>query len=295
MPTSILDPNVSSGLPDRAWLITGTSSGFGRALVHGAIARGDRVMATARDLSQIEDLASLAPERVRTARLDVTDTASVRAAVAAAEAAFGGIDVLVNNAGYGLLGAFEEHTDQELRASFETNLFGALSVSRAVLPGMRRRRSGHLVQMSSVIGVISGLGGSGYAGPKAALESMTEALAAEVAHLGIRVTIVEPGPFRTDFGGRSLHWGHSLEDYAEVIAPARRAFETAHGSQTGDPRRGAEAIVAAVHLPNPPLRLPLGAEAYAWIGSYLRARIDQLHDAAPLGADTAWTRSPSAS
>jgi NAD(P)-dependent dehydrogenase (short-subunit alcohol dehydrogenase family) len=288
MPT----PNVSNRRATKAWLITGTSTGIGRALVQAALDHGDRVMATARDLSQIADLELLAPERVRIARLDVTDTDTVHAAVDAAQTAFGGIDVAVNNAGYGLLGAFEEHTDDELRAAFDTNLFGAMNVTRAVLPGMRRRRSGHIVQMSSVIGVTSGLGGAGYAGPKAALEAMSEALAAEVAHLGIGVTIVEPGPFRTAFGGRSLRWGRPLPDYADVIAPARRAFEASHGNQTGDPLRAAQAIVATVHEPDPPLRLPLGAEAYDWIRSYLRSRIDQLDHAEPLGADTAHGQRP---
>lgn len=221
----------------RSWLITGTSSGLGRALVQVVAARGDRVMATARSVDRIADLELLAPGRVRLARLDVTDGASVRSAVAEAEEAFGGIDVLVNNAGTGLLGAFEEHTDEELRAAFETNLFGALAVTRAALPGMRLRRSGQVVQISSVVGVTSGLGGTAYAGPKAALEAMSEALAAEVAHLGIKVMIVEPGPFRTDFGGRSLSWGKPLEDYAAVIGPARAAFEASHGTQTGDPLR----------------------------------------------------------
>ncbi len=287
MPPSHLDPNVSPASVATAWLVTGASSGFGRALVQAAVAHGDRVMATARDVSQIADLELLAPERVRTARLDVTEPTTIRSTVAGAEAAFGGIDVVVNNAGYGLLGAFEEHSDDELRAAFETNLFGAMSVTRAVLPGMRRRRTGHVVQMSSVVAVTSGLGGTGYAGPKAALEAMSEAIAAEVAHLNIRVTIVEPGPFRTDFGGRSLRWGTALPDYAEVIAPARQAFESSHGSQSGDPFRGAQAIVAAVHHPNPPLRLPLGAEAFTWIRSYLNRRIEQLNDVESLGADTA--------
>ncbi len=286
MSTSNPDPDPSRS-PLKTWLITGTSTGIGRALVHAAAAHGDRVMATARDVSRISDLERLAPGRVRTARLDVTDAATIRTAVAAAESAFGGIDVVVNNAGFGLLGAFEELTDDELRATFETNMYGAMAVTRAVLPGMRRRRSGHVVQMSSVIGVISGLGGTGYAGPKAALEAMSEALAAEVAHLSIRVTIVEPGPFRTDFGGTSLRWGRPLPDYTPVIAPARRAFEAFHGNQPGDPRRAAEAIVAAVHHPDPPLRLPLGAEAYDWIRSYLSSRIKELDDAEPLGADTA--------
>ncbi|GHG73329.1 oxidoreductase [Streptomyces griseocarneus] len=272
----------------RVWFVTGTSSGFGRELTRAVVAHGDRVVATARDVAAVEDLVALAPDRVRAVRLDVTDAESIRQAVAEAEAGFGRIDVLVNNAGSGLLGAFEELSDSALRHNFETNLFGAMAVTRAVLPLMRRRRSGHIVQMSSVIGVIAGPGGTAYAGTKFALEGMSEALAAEVAHLGIRVTIVEPGPFRTDFGGRALQWGEPMEDYAGLMGPARKALEASHGSQSGDPYRGAEAIIAAVGLDEPPLRLPLGAEAFAWIRAHLRARLEQLDAVEEIGADTAF-------
>jgi NAD(P)-dependent dehydrogenase (short-subunit alcohol dehydrogenase family) len=272
----------------RVWFITGTSSGFGRELTRAVIAHGDRVVATARDIAGIDDLATLAPDQVRAVRLDVTDTESIRSAVAEAERAFGRIDVLVNNAGSGLLGAFEELSENDLRHNFETNVFGTMTVTRTVLPLLRRQRSGHIVQMSSVIGVMAGPGGTAYAGTKFALEGMSEALAAEVAHLGIRVTIVEPGPFRTDFGGRSLRWGEPMEDYAELIAPARKALEASHGTQPGDPYRGAEAIIAAVGLDNPPLRLPLGAEAFVWIRTRLQSRLEELDAAEPIGADTAF-------
>jgi NAD(P)-dependent dehydrogenase (short-subunit alcohol dehydrogenase family) len=272
----------------RVWFITGTSSGFGRELTRAVIAHGDRVVATARDIASIDDLATLAPDQVRAVRLDVTDTESIRSAVAEAERAFGRIDVLVNNAGSGLLGAFEELSENDLRHNFETNVFGTMTVTRTVLPLLRRQRSGHIVQMSSVIGVMAGPGGTAYAGTKFALEGMSEALAAEVAHLGIRVTIVEPGPFRTDFGGRSLRWGKPMEDYAELIAPARKALEASHGTQPGDPYRGAEAIIAAVGLDDPPLRLPLGAEAFVWIRTRLQSRLEELDAAEAIGADTAF-------
>jgi NAD(P)-dependent dehydrogenase (short-subunit alcohol dehydrogenase family) len=272
----------------RVWFITGTSSGFGRELTRAVIAHGDRVVATARDIACIDDLATLAPDQVRAVRLDVTDTESIRSAVAEAERAFGRIDVLVNNAGSGLLGAFEELSENDLRHNFETNVFGTMTVTRTVLPLLRRQRSGHIVQMSSVIGVMAGPGGTAYAGTKFALEGMSEALAAEVAHLGIRVTIVEPGPFRTDFGGRSLRWGEPMEDYAELIAPARKALEASHGTQPGDPYRGAEAIIAAVGLDDPPLRLPLGAEAFVWIRTRLQSRLEELDAAEAIGADTAF-------
>jgi NAD(P)-dependent dehydrogenase (short-subunit alcohol dehydrogenase family) len=172
--------------------------------------------------------------------------------------------------------------------AFETNLFGALWLTRAVLPGMRARRSGHIVQMSSVVGVVSGLGGGAYVGPKAALEAMSEALAAEVAHLGIRVTIVEPGAFRTEFSGRSLRCAEPLADYAELIGPASAAFQASHGTQPGDPRRGAEAIIAAVDSEEPPLRLPLGDESFGWLRAYFQRRIAEVDAAEALGFETAF-------
>jgi NAD(P)-dependent dehydrogenase (short-subunit alcohol dehydrogenase family) len=269
----------------RVWLITGCSSGFGRALAEAVVAHGDRLVATARDPAALGDLAG---DGVLAARLDVTDGESIRAAVAAAEEAYGGIDVLVNNAGYGLLGALEELSEAELRAAFETNLFGALWLTRAVLPGMRARRSGHIVQMSSVVGVVSGLGGGAYVGPKAALEAMSEALAAEVAHLGIRVTIVEPGAFRTEFSGRSLRSAVPLADYAELVGPASAAFRASHGTQPGDPSRGAKAIIAAVESEDPPLRLPLGDESFGWLRTYFQRRIAEVDAAQALGFETAF-------
>ncbi|MEU7578165.1 oxidoreductase [Streptomyces sp. NPDC041068] len=272
----------------RVWFITGTSSGLGRALVRAAVAHGDRVVATARDVSTLDDLVALAPDRVRGLRLDVTDAESVRAAVDAAEKDFGRIDVLVNNAAYGLLGAFEELSEEQLRDNFETNVFGVMTVTRAVLPLMRRQRSGHIVQMSSVNGVVPGPGGTAYVGTKYALEGMSAALAAEVAHLGIHVTIVEPGPFRTEFGGSSLRWGTPMEDYAKIIKPARKIMEATHGKQPGDPDRGAEAIVAVVGLDKPPLRLPLGSQAFGWIRTHFESRIKELDAVEELGSDTSF-------
>jgi NAD(P)-dependent dehydrogenase (short-subunit alcohol dehydrogenase family) len=259
----------------RVWLITGAGSGLGAALARAVQERGDHAVATTRGGDGV--------------RLDVTDDAAIAAAVADTLETHGRIDVLVNNAGYGLLGAFEECSDAELRDAFDTNLFGAMAVTRAVLPVMREQRAGHIVQMSSVVGVTSGPGGTGYVAPKAALEAWSEALAAEVAPLGIKVTIVEPGPFRTNFSGRSLRLAErSLDAYAPMIGPATTAFTAAHGTQPNDPYRGAQAIIAAVEVEDPPLRLPLGAEAFGWLGAYLKGRIDALAAAEPLGADTAY-------
>jgi NAD(P)-dependent dehydrogenase (short-subunit alcohol dehydrogenase family) len=257
----------------RVWLITGASSGLGRGIADAVRDHGDIAVATS---------------RAGEPRLDVTDDASIADAVAHTVDTHGRIDVLANNAGYGLLGAFEECTEQQLRDAFDTNLFGAMAVTRAVLPIMRAQGAGHIVQMSSVVGVTSGPGGTGYVAPKAALEAWSEALAAELQPLGIKVTIVEPGPFRTEFSGRSLKIATPLEPYAPMMAPATRAFTGAHGSQPNDPYRGGQAIVAAVGAEHPPLRLPLGPEAYGWLRAYLTGRLDALSAAEELGRDTAF-------
>jgi NAD(P)-dependent dehydrogenase (short-subunit alcohol dehydrogenase family) len=270
----------------RVWFITGCSSGFGWELGRAVLGLGDRLMATARDTSALAGLAAVAPGRLRSVRLDVTDAESIHAAVAEAGTAFGRIDVLVNNAGYGLAGTLEELAEQDLRRQFETNLFGTLAVTRAVLPVLRRQRSGHIVQMSSVNGVTPVPGGSAYSGTKFALDGMSEALAAEVAHLGIRVTILEPGAFRTDFNGRSIRWSEPMPEYAEFMEPELKEFEAFRGNEPGDPARAAQAIIAAVDMDDPPLRLPLGPDAIAEIRSYLQARLSQLDAVEAIGAGT---------
>ena len=277
---------MSGDSAGRVWFITGSSSGLGRELVRAAIIHGDRAVATDRDTSAVAGLVALAPQRVRPVRLDVTEPDSVHAAVAEADRAFGRIDVLVNNAGYGLAGTLEELADKDLRDEFETNLFGALAVTRAILPVLRRQRSGHIVQMSSVNGVLPVPGGSAYTGTKFALDGMSEALAAEVAHLGIRVMIVEPGAFRTDFNLRSLRWSEPMPDYAEFMEPELKEFEAFRGKEPGDPARAAEAIIAAVDRGDAPLRLPLGADAFREIRDYLETRLSELDSAEPIGADT---------
>jgi NAD(P)-dependent dehydrogenase (short-subunit alcohol dehydrogenase family) len=255
------------------WFITGSSAGFGRVLAETLLARGDTVVATARDPRALSDLVEKYPDAVLALPLDVTDAGQVRAAVDAAVAS-GPIDVLVNNAGHGLLGALEELTDDEIQEVLAVNLLGALAVTRAVLPHMRARRTGHIVQMSSVGGVIGNPGHAIYATSKFALEGASEALAGEVAPFGIRVTIVEPGPFRTEFLGRSMRHATPIPDYEDGPAGALRArFVTQHRRQPGDPVRAVEAIIDVVRSPAAPLRLPLGRAAVERIRAKLQQQL----------------------
>jgi NAD(P)-dependent dehydrogenase (short-subunit alcohol dehydrogenase family) len=270
----------------RVWLVTGTSTGFGRAIAGAVLARGDRLVATARRVDDVADLVASAPDRVRTAPLDVTDPAAVRAAVDLAVAEFGRIDVVVNNAGYGSRGAFEEFTDQQIREQFEVNVFGAFAVTRAVLPVMRAQGSGHVIQMSSLAGVRSALGGSVYSATKFALEGMSEGLAAEVAPLGIAVTMIEPGPFRTDFAGRSPARAEPMAAYSAVLGASRERFAALHGTQPGDPERAAQAVVGVVDLDDPPLRLPLGASAFDSVRETLHRRLAEIDAVEHLGRPT---------
>jgi NAD(P)-dependent dehydrogenase (short-subunit alcohol dehydrogenase family) len=269
---------TSTGRPNRVWLITGSSTGFGRQLAQTVIARGERVAATARNVASVAGLAEQAPDQVLSLRLDVTDQDSIRAAVDATIARFGRIDVLANNAGHGLIGALEELSDAQLRAVLDTNVFGVAAVTRAVLPHLRAQRSGHVVQLSSVGGVVGNPGHAAYATSKFALEGMSEALAGEVAPFGIRVSIVEPGPFRTEFAGRAMNFADAIPDYQETPAGMLRTrFRSQDGNQPNDPARAAEAIVALVDRPDSPLRLPLGPEAVTRIRTKLT---DQLADLA---------------
>lgn len=272
--------------PQLRWLITGASTGFGRALAEAVLAHGDRVIATARDVAAVADLPERFPEAALALPLDVTDPVQVRDAVAAATAA-GDVDVLVNNAGHGLVGALEELSDDQIRRVLEANLFGALAMTRALLPHMRGRRRGHIVQMSSVGGVVANPGHAIYATSKFALEGASEALAGEVAPLGIRVTIVEPGPFRTDFAGRSMDMALPIADYAGTPAGGLRdRFRDQNGTQPGDPVRAAEAIIATVRADAAPLRLPLGAHAVTRIRAALEQRLADLDACAELSLST---------
>ena len=264
----------------KVWFITGASTGFGRALATAASNRGDTVVATARDLASVADFD-------HHDRLDVTDDEQVREVVDRAVQEHGRIDVVVNNAGHGLLGVTEEVTDDELRGLLETNLLGAWRVTRAALPYLRQQGSGHLVQLSSVGGVVGNPGHAAYATSKFALEGMSEALAGEVADFGIRVTIVEPGPFRTDFAGRSIR--RTEQNPAYIGTPGgdlRARFGTQDGRQPNDPDKAAAAIIAVVDSPQPPLRLPLGPEAVTRIRAKLRDQLTSIDEWESLALDT---------
>lgn len=256
----------------KVWLITGCSSGFGRTLAEMALARGDRVIATARKVEQLADLTPLRPGQLLTLALDVTDRASIGAAMAQAEAAFGRVDVLVNNAGFGLVGAVEELEPHEYRPMFETNLFGLIEVTRAALPLMRRHGGGRIVNFSSVGGFTGRQGFGLYNASKFAVEGLSEALAQEVAPFGIKVIIVEPGAFRTAFLGRSIATAQTRLAAYEATSGVTRDFSAANdGAQLGDPRKGMTVLMQAIFAEQPPLRLPLGRDALARIEDKLGA------------------------
>ena len=246
------------------WLITGCSSGLGRALAEAVIGAGHHAVVTARDEGTVADLVELAPGRVLGAALDVTDPARAAAVSQQAEDRFGAVDVLVNNAGYGYRAAVEEGEDADVRALFETHFFGSVGMIKAVLPGMRARRAGAIVNVSSIGAHVKPPGSGYYAAVKAALEGMSGSLREELRPLGISVTVVAPGGFRTDFSGRSLTQSRTaIGDYAETAGKRRKEHDTTHGTQPGDPARAGRAILTAVESADPPAMLLLGSDALA--------------------------------
>ncbi|WP_236866021.1 SDR family NAD(P)-dependent oxidoreductase [Brevibacterium daeguense] len=271
------------------WFATGSSSGLGREIVRRAAEAGDRVVATARRPEALADLVAAHPALVTSAALDVTDPEQIREAVDSALRQFGRIDVLVNNAGYGLRGAVEAWEMEQLRRLFETNFFGAVEVTRAVLPSMRAAGRGWIVQMSSVAGFRSGLGSSAYSASKFALEGLSEGLGREVHPFGIDVTLVEPGPFRTDFSGRSHDWAEHPA-YVEVFAEEFEAYQARSGRQPNDPARAADILVSLAHgnRQQRPWRLPLGPEAFDIARRTFDRRRRELDEVEALGRDTAF-------
>ena len=250
-------------MSERVWLITGASTGFGRAITEAALERGDRVVATARKPETLDGLSAQYPDRLLPLILDVTDYSAIETVVEQSIGAFGRVDVLVNNAGAGLVAALEEASDQQIERSFAANYFGAVKMMRAVLPHFRERKAGLIVNMSAVAGFANEMGFSIYGAAKFALEGTSEALASEVRPLGIKVTLVEPGPFRTDFIGRGLERGENhISDYDRTSGKFAAFLEKINGAQPGDPIKAAQAILKLADLPNPPMRLVLGKYAY---------------------------------
>jgi len=270
------------------WFISGCSTGFGRELAKLVLARGWRAVVTARDADRVADLAEGAEDRALALSLDVTKQAQIDDAVAQAKAKFGRIDVLVNNAGYGYQASVEEGVDSEIRAQFDANVFGLFALTRGVLPIMRAQKSGNIINITSVAGQVGFPGSGYYAASKHAVEGWADALLAEVKPLGIDVTCVEPGPFRTDWAGRSLKQTPvKIADYADTAGKRLDGTREVSGTQAGDPVRAGEAMIALTEDANPPRHLVLGAWGYDAVTKKLAARLKEIeaHKADSLGAD----------
>jgi NAD(P)-dependent dehydrogenase (short-subunit alcohol dehydrogenase family) len=259
------------------WLITGCSTGLGRHLAQAVLARGYNAIVTARDSVKVQDLVDEYPDTALALALDVTDDTQVTNAVQQAEERFGRVDVLVNNAGYGYRAAVEEGEGPEVAQLFATNFFGPVAMIKAVLPGMRARRDGAIVNISSIGARISPPGSGYYSASKSALEAMSASLRKELEPLGIAVTVVEPGGFRTDFAGRSLQQSRdAIADYADTAGRRRKEHDSAHGTQPGDPARAAQAIITAVEAPDSPFLLLLGKDALAGFRAVIDAQDKEL-------------------
>jgi len=251
----------AAAAPARAWLITGCSTGIGREIAGAVLASGQRAAVTARRIDAVQDLADMYPGQALALALDVTDREQVSAAVAATEAAFGTIDVLVNNAGYGYMAALEEGEDAEVRKLFDTNFFGVVDLIKAVLPGMRERGRGYIVNMSSMTGLVTNPPNIYYSCTKHALEALTEGLSKEVAPFGIRVTAIEPGAFRTDWATRSMQESATpIAAYADTVGARKELIKLAGNLLPGDPRRIADAVLMLADHEDPPLHLLLGED-----------------------------------
>ncbi|TQC48995.1 SDR family NAD(P)-dependent oxidoreductase [Rhodococcus sp. WS4] len=269
------------------WFITGASSGLGAALARAVLEHGDNAVITARNADHVQDLIAAHPNNALAVPLDVTDHDQVVAAVSAGTDRFGGIDVLVNNAGHGYRAAVEEAAVDEVDELFATNFFGPVDLIKQVLPQMRSRRSGTIVNVSSIGAPRSNPASGYYTATKAALEGMSDALNREVAPLGIRVTVLEPGAFRTDFSGRSLNQSSTvIDDYADTAGKRRKENDHTHGTQQGDPDRAAQVIIAAVEGKDAPFRLLLGTDAIQIVREELQGRIAEIDEWAHVSATT---------
>jgi NADP-dependent 3-hydroxy acid dehydrogenase YdfG len=273
----------------KVYFITGTSSGFGKALAEAALERGERVVLAARKLADVKDLAAQYKDNALAVKLDVTNADERQAAIKATLDRFERVDVLANIAGVGSLGALEEFSSEQIRQQFEVNFFGVLELTREVLPTMREQKSGHILNLTSIGGLASVGGFALYCATKFAVEGFSEALRDEVKPLGIKVTIIEPGAFRTEFAGASnVRPAQQIGDYKPVIEPIQQYLYGNDGKQPGDPRKAAEAMIEAVESDNPPLRLMLGADAYGLWEKKLSEMQAEFADWRKIGESTAF-------
>ena len=258
----------------QVWLITGSSRGLGRQLAEAVLAEGHRLLATARDPSQLADLVDRYCDRIRAFALDVTDEQAACDAINAAVEAFGRLDVLVNNAGYGNIGSIEDTELADFRAQIETNLFGVINVTKAAIPVLREQGSGHIIQLSSVGGRVGAMGRAPYSAAKWGVEGFSEVLAKEMGPLGVKVTIIEPGGFRTDFAGSSTTIAEGRPEYDSTVGAAARFQRQYNGAQPGDPAKAAAVIVKVASLDEPPFRLLLGSDAVRTVEQADLARLE---------------------
>ncbi len=261
---------------NKVWLITGSSKGLGRATARAVLEHGDKLVATARHVEHLRELTAEFGSQVALAALDVTDPVAAERAVGFAVGHFGQIDVLVNNAGYGTIGALEDMSIDEFREHIDTNLMGTVYTTRAAIPFMRKQKAGHIIQISSVGGRIGVLGRTPYSAAKWGVEGFSEALAKEVGPLGINVTIVEPGGFRTDFAAGSTAGAAIRAEYQPTIGAAARFQAEYHGNQPGDPARAARVLIELSQMAHPPLRLALGSDAFKAIKENDRKRLEAM-------------------
>ncbi|HEY4063829.1 MAG TPA: oxidoreductase [Puia sp.] len=270
----------------KVWFITGSSRGLGRSLTEAVLAKGDRVAATARHPEQLKELTAKYPGTIYPIRLDVTSKEQIHAAVEATVKHFGRIDVLVNNAGFGITGAAEAYTDEQVASQLDTNLYAPIAITRAVLPVMRKQRSGRILQISSIGGRVGGPGLTMYQAAKFGLGGFTEALAKEVAPLGIRVTVVEPGGFRTDWGGSSMSFARDIEGYESTVGRMKGFLTGGQYVPMGDPDKAAKAMIDLVEHPEPPVHLVLGSEAIGLLKQADAARQAALEKWLPVSVST---------
>lgn len=256
---------------DKVWLVTGCTSGFGRAIAETVLAEGYCVVVGALAEADVKDICDKYPATARAVALDVTDPQAAARAVALTERTFGSLDVLINNAGFGFMGAIEEGEREEFTQMMEVNLFGTLNMIKAALPGMRKRRRGHIMSVSSVGGFTASAAFGIYAASKFGVEAISESLAIETAALGIKVTVIEPGQLRTNFRGSSMHCAKRvIDDYADTCGKTRAFINSSHGTQPGDPHKAAKVLVAVAEAERAPFRLPLGSDAFVRV----RAKLD---------------------